>query len=239
MASTSTNRTPAVTTTSLQLCIQAGGGRLPINVETTLSIAELKQKIRQMTGIPPERQKWAVPPSGPITVENDGDAVGSVLKHKSTLHVQDCSASAGQPESQQPFAGHQWRTTMVNGTDLHQGDTIDPDFYGQAPQGRGSHMFEDTRSEYGALKQGDQYQSRNTFQYTQKQGMSGRLPRTRITSKVIQSRMAGAGRPLGTLVTIISAILFPSEAASIKATSSDRRPRPVMEPTHLRMRMNL
>ncbi|KAH7230805.1 hypothetical protein B0J15DRAFT_555915 [Fusarium solani] len=209
MASTSTDSAPATTTTYLQLCIQAGrsftlagdyvsydtqsnlpagGGRLPIMVETTLSISEMKQKIDEMTGIPPERQRWAVPPSGPITVENDGDDIGSVLKHKSTLHVQDCSLLADQAESQEPFAGHQWRTTTVDGTDLHQGDTIDPGFHGQVPQGRGTHMFGDTRSEDGALKQGDQYQPRNTFEHTQKQGEEYAVPNGGASAGSLQHR---------------------------------------------------
>jgi hypothetical protein len=69
-------------------------------------------------------------------------------------------------------------------------------------------------------------------------GMSERLLRTRTTSKAIQSRMVGAGPPLGTLVTIVSESPSPREAVSIKATSSDSPPWLATEPTHPRMRMN-
>ncbi|KAI8654219.1 hypothetical protein NCS56_01378600 [Fusarium sp. Ph1] len=167
MASTITNNVP-VATTCLKLRVQAGGVRYqPIDVEITEPIGTVKQKVERITGIPAQRQKWAVPGSGAINVQDDSNPIGSVLECNSSLRVQDSSSSTSQSDSQGSFQGHQWQVTMANQTHLVQGDTIDASFYGQAPQGRGHHQFEYTRSDYGNLRQGDQYRSDGTVRHSQ------------------------------------------------------------------------
>ncbi|KAK1847163.1 hypothetical protein CCHR01_10207 [Colletotrichum chrysophilum] len=162
------------TTTAILLRVKTGDGQpAEVEIESRATIAALKQKISEITKIPPTGQKLRA--DGFEFKDNDDKRiVGDVLKSRATLHFinekpqPQVQAGGGKATKQ----GHEYKGTRAKNSVVQQGTKVETGFQGQDPSNRGKHGFHQTNSSNGQLVQGDQLKAPQTPGSPQASGSS-------------------------------------------------------------------